>query len=141
MRKLLSALATIGLAFVSTASFAQDYTAGQVWQYKNRSQDSGSLLKIQKTGKIGPENDRMIVYHLSIIGINVPGMDGTLSHLPVSKQTLDESVTMLANSAIEFPDPSEGIRMWREANGGIFTIPIAEIVGILEQSIPSGTDP
>ena len=139
MKSIMALLAALTALLVGAGLFAQaptpKYAVGQVWEYKTRPQDAGSLLKIQR---IEADGDRP-VYHISIIGVHFsrPGFAGTLPHLPVSDQTLDASVTRLSPAAPDFPTTSvdEGIAEWRKAEGGVFTIPVAEIIGILEQSV------
>ena len=114
----------------TVASHPPAYQAGQVWEYRTRPADAGSLLKIQKietdpeAAKYGP------IYHISIVGLHLFGQPAAsaIAHLPVSRSVLDESVTRLVTSDAEFPDVEEGIANWREAKGGVFTIPVDEIV-------------
>ena len=75
------------------------------------------------------------IYHISVIGFRFrnPRMVPALPHAPVSRETLDASVTRLVHSTAEFPSADEGISQWREARGGVFTIPVAEIVEVLDQ--------
>ena len=64
-----------------------------------------------------------------------------LPHVPVSKQTLDESVTALIESnANPLPDVTEGYKQWKKAKGGVFTITVAEIIQLAEDAI-SGKEP
>ena len=122
-------------AGLSAQAPAPKYALGQVWEYKTRPQDAGSLLKIQRIETYG---DRP-VYHISIIRVHFsqPGFAGILPHLPVSDETLDASVTRLSPTTPDFPTTSvdEGIAEWRKAKGGVFTIPVAEIIAIVEQSV------
>lgn len=120
------------------------YAAGQVWEYHTRPQDAGSLLKVQRIEMDGPRK----VYHISVIGVHfsTPGIVGILPHLPVSDQTLDASVIRLSDSTAEFPTTAldEGIAEWRRANGGVFTIPLAEAIDFADQTIaksPPSADP
>jgi len=103
------------------------YSEGQVWAYKTRPQDIGSLVKIQKV-----ENAPIgTIYHVSLIGIHVnPTTVTVLQHAPVSQQTLDESVTSQVNDPGTFPDASDGIAQWRDAHGGIFTITLEQIADL-----------
>ena len=108
------------------------YVAGQVWEYRTRTQDAGSLLKVQRIELLGQQK----VYHISIIGVHFStrGIAGILPHVPVSDETLDASVTKLSATKQDFPTTAldEGIEEWRRANGGVFTIPISQIVGIID---------
>lgn len=114
------------------------YAPGQVWEYRTRPADTGSLLKIQRV-EADPRGKP--IYHISVIGAHLGGKDGQeVQHLPVSRETLDQSVIRLSRSAILFPDPSAGIATWREANGGVFTISVAEIIGIIDAQMPSSSE-
>jgi hypothetical protein len=133
------ALLCLLVGLPAAASLRPAYAPGQVWEYKTRAGDEGSLVKIQKIEPYPEAASQDRVYHVSIIGVrfrNAP-LSGTLGHLPVSRETLDASVTRLSESKAEFPDPSEGIAQWRSANGGVFTIPLGQIVDVVEQSFGS----
>jgi hypothetical protein len=134
-------LACLGLVMAAGAMAATPtvdrYAEGQVWEYQTRPEDKGSLLKIQKIEaspgftKTGP------VYHVSIIGIHFAGLpiNGTLQHAPFSRVSLDASVTKLSSSKAAFPDANGGIAEWRKAQGGIFTVTVAEAVSFAEQTM------
>jgi hypothetical protein len=131
-------LAFIGAAAIATAGQTDApivYREGQVWEYRTRPEDAGSLLRIQRIEansaftKYGP------IYHISVIGVHfkdVP-LSGDLAHLPVSRETLDASVIRLSSASLTFPDAGPGIDEWRSAQGGVFTIPLSEIIGSVEQ--------
>lgn len=136
IRRTLAALALY--ASLSGAAPARpDYSADQVWEYKTRAGDEGSLVKIQKIETYPDVGSRDRVYHVSVIGVRFrkAQLSGVIGHLPVSKETLDASVTRLSDRQAVFPDPSEGIAQWRDANGGVFTIPLSQIIDVVEQSV------
>ena len=137
MKRIIKLFAALFLLSSNANASELTYSVGQVWEYKNRPQDSGSLLKIQKIEKIGAGDDEMEVFHISVIGITYADpRGGTESpHLPVSRETLDQSVSKLSGSNAKFPDPSEGIEIWRDAQGGFFSIPVAEIIQIGEDTV------
>lgn len=138
LRMLLLALLTVPTAATTAVTAPDRYAVGQVWEYRTRPQDSGSLIKIQRIedgGKIGR------IYHISIVGLTFPGAqarESILMHSPISRQTLDSSVTVLSNVQRDWPDVTDGIAEWREAKGGVFTISIAEIVALTEQVMSQG---
>jgi len=109
------------------------YAAGQVWEYRTRAAEPESLLKIQQVEK---DPNGTAIYHVSVIGVRLPG--GAMPHLPVSRETLDASVTRLSPRTPAFPDPSEGISIWRENKGGVFTVSIAEALDFVDQAIAQG---
>ncbi|WP_108787124.1 hypothetical protein [Erythrobacter sp. Alg231-14] len=132
-------LALIAAFAMSASAYAQNerYEAGQVWAFSDRGIDEGALIKIQEVGQIGPKDEPMTVYHISMIGIAIPGQSDPIeiSHIPVSREALDASVTAEANRDIEFPDYMEGKQNWEEANGGVFTITLSEIASLIRDQI------
>ena len=122
-------LGALGAAGGAVAQ-ADRYAEGQVWEYRTRPGDEASILKIQKieTGgayeKVGP------VYHISVIGFKLtnPAVVPVLQQAPVTRATLDASVTRLSPRKDAFPDATEGIASWRKANGGVYTISVAQII-------------
>jgi hypothetical protein len=139
MMRWLLALFALLMPVVSAAAPdpAARYAAGQVWEYRTRPADKGSLLKIHSI-EPSPTGE---IYHISLIGLAYGrGMvgGGVFGHMPVSRETLDKSVTRLSDSKAAFPDPTEGIAQWRTANGGVFTIPIAEIIDGVMATITNG---
>ena len=134
-------LACFGLVMAAGAMAATPtvdrYAEGQVWEYQTRPGDQGSLLKIQKI-EVSPQFTKSgPVYHVSIIGIHFDGLpvNGTLQHAPFSRASLDASVTKLSASKAEFPDANGGIAEWRKAQGGVFTVTVAEAVNFAEQTM------
>ncbi len=135
MLRILAALAS--LVLLTGLSEPDRYVAGQVWEYRTRPADSGSLLKIQRVEQdptLGP------IFHISVIGLRLRNqdIDPVLSHTPVSLETLDASVTRLSTKGSTFPDPAEGIAEWRSARGGVFTITVAEIVELVDRQTSGG---
>lgn len=134
-------LACLGLAMVAGALAATPtvdrYSEGQVWEYKTRPADKGSLLKIQKIENLPQSAKTGSVYHVSIIGLHFVGLplNGELQHAPFSKVSLDASVTKLSSSKAAFPDASGGLADWRQSQGGVFTITVAEAVSFVEQTM------
>jgi hypothetical protein len=111
------------------------YSVGQVWSYHTRREDPFSLLrinKIQLESRAGP----LPIYHISVVGVHLgsSAKPGAIDHLPVSREALDASVVHLVTSSGNFPDSATGITLWQAANGGVFTIPVAEIVEIVDKS-------
>ena len=137
MKTLIARAAVLGIAALAASAQAQPtkYAVGQVWEYKTRPQDKGSLLRIQRMTDL----DKETVYHLSIIGVRFerPDIAGVLPHIPVSKKTLDASVSQLSFSSAAFPTTAvdEGIAEWQRAKGGVFIIPVSEIVGIADETL------
>jgi hypothetical protein len=125
-------------ALMTMASPPNRYAEGQVWAYKARPQDAGSLVKIQEI----EQSSAGIIYHVSLIGIHLSSNAPTaLQHAPVSQQTLDSSVTDQVADPGTFPDATDGISEWRRAHGGVFTVTLAEIADMLAQTVPAQQPP
>jgi hypothetical protein len=101
-----------------------------VWEYHTRPGDDGSILKIQKIETGGPFEKLGPVYHISVIGFKLtnPAVVPVLQQAPVTRATLDASVTRLSSRTDAFPDAAEGIAAWRKAKGGVYTVSVAQIV-------------
>ena len=136
IRRTLALLAAC-VAFTGLTGFdtPDRYAVGQVWAYHTRAGDDGSLLKIQRIEAFGPPERGERVYHISVIRFRLRNgdMEPVLEHSPVSRETLDASVTRLADQTIEFPDPANGIADWKAHNGGVFTITVAEIIELIDR--------
>lgn len=134
--------AALSLMCLSGASVTQQtYAEGQVWEYRTRPGDEGSLLRIQRIEDVEAFAEDGPVYHISIVGVRFVGLPitGPVGHAPVSRHSLDASVTRLSSSDVVFPDPESGIAEWRNANGGVFTIPVAEIVDLIAKAVSSAS--
>ncbi|WP_428678635.1 hypothetical protein [Sphingopyxis sp.] len=100
---------------------------GQVWEFRARGGEKHALVKIQKIELHPDDGDE--VFHISMIGLRC--LHGTeLPHAPVSRQTLENSITRLAQDFGQFPDYRVGLAEWRRAKGGVFSISLAEIIQI-----------
>ena len=118
---------------------AEGYREGQVWEYRTRPGDEGSLLRIGRIEPLsGVDGDR--IYHISIAGVRLApeGAPTILEHLPVAKETLDASVTRRTDRTADFGDMDEGIAEWRRARGGVFNIPVADLIETIAQTLPAG---
>ena len=138
MRTFLLAVLTLMLSPISAISKEHDYAVGQVWEFASDAQTSVPLLRIQEIASFDSGGNSSEVFHISVIDVDLAG-DGTfitlVEHLPVSRQTLDASVTRLSDRSAAFPDYRSGMEQWRAANGGVFTITMSEIIAILRQSV------
>lgn len=116
------------------ATPADRYATGQVWAYRTRPGDEGSLIKIQSIEYDAGAIQGSPIYHISVIGVHFRNRDiaPALPHAPVSRATLDASVTELRPAGTAFPDAAPGIAEWHRARGGVFTASIAQIVSSID---------
>ncbi|MEL6238704.1 MAG: hypothetical protein AAFQ90_08945 [Pseudomonadota bacterium] len=113
------------------------FEEGQVWTYETGPLDGGSLVKIQQIETVGSRAAPVTVYHISLIGVMLygDGVPSSVAHLPVSEKTLRDSVIALSDSDAVFPDYRPGIERWRFAEGGVFDIPLADILDVIRETI------
>jgi len=123
-----------------------EYAAGQVWAYRTRPGDEASRVKIHAVEPYPGPGGEDEVFHVSVVGFSFRNPDAppVLSHVPVARETLDASLTEQVPGEGDFPDPAEGIASWRENGGGVFNLPIADIVQMFDDLsmgfAPSGPD-
>ncbi|MFS4430425.1 hypothetical protein [Chryseobacterium sp. S90] len=144
--KLYTLIVGIFLLFFSCTKKDQ-YRAGQEWNYKTRPTEKSSILKILKIEEY-PETGKVI--HISVSGLKIKDTSSTtgiadkFTHIPISEEALDKSVTTLKNETGKKPDSLEmdGYSYWKrefdKGDAGIFTIPVSEIISSMEKSIVAG---
>ena len=139
MKKLLLLMSLLSIFNLASA---RDFAEGQVWSYKARPGEEGSTVlinKIESYPKLGK------VIHISIFGVKVrnkrapSGVTSDLPHFPVSETTLNASLVKLLRKSSPNPEYVEGYQTWKTAfdqgDAGVFTISVAEIVGVIEDAI------
>ena len=109
------------------------YAAGQVWEYRTRPQEPDSRLVIRWV-----EDDPALgrIYHVTLTDLHLrDGRVIDLAHAPVSTQTMDASVTELSGETPELGDWRPAMADWRLHQGRVFTIPVAQIVTIVDGQV------
>jgi hypothetical protein len=132
----------LAVSLLMTQPALADYESGQVWKYKTRAGEEGSLIYI---AKVDAEKGHGSIYHIYVDGLRIRnphlsgGIQSELPHAPVDKAALDASVTGLVRDRKQIPDISGGYATWREAfdagEAGVFNIPVAKIVDYIELAI------
>jgi hypothetical protein len=113
------------------------YEPGQIWKYETRPGEEDSTLTIVKVESY-PELG--VVVHVAIGNIQVQnphapnGISDTIGHMPFSEKAIDDSVTELLGVASELPDYEDGYQSWRESQGGVFSITVAEAIDLVGQA-------
>lgn len=138
-----SAVVSLGLALLAFAAPARaiDFQVGQVWSYETRQGEEASKVYIAKIDRdIGPRT----IYHIYVDGLHLqnPMMEGGeqdfLTHVPITKQALEASVTGEPDFRTEIPNIAEGYVIWREAflqgQTGVYTMPVNQVVQHIEDA-------
>lgn len=109
-----------------------DFTAGQVWKYKNRPGEEDSTLTILDV----EEYEKDVVVHIRIDRITMPLSTGIIAdhikHLPFSATALGSSVTSLIGHIPGLPPFLEGYAQWKNAfdagKAGYWKMPVQDAV-------------
>jgi hypothetical protein len=131
-------LALCALMLVGAIAPAHQFSKGQVWEYRTRPGDKGSLLKIQKIERVPAFARYGPIFHVTIIGVRFgkrTDPSDSIDHAPFSRGALDASVTQLSASTAVFPDAAEGIAAWHKAGGGVFGMPVAKAVESVAETL------
>ena len=133
MRALFVAFLALVAAFPALAQ-ERAYEEGQVWSYEAENVGDDGALIIQRIERAEDTPFDFDIYHVSMF-VDVPLGDMeqlVVGHLPVSRETLDSAVREPSERDMsEFADWEAGYREWKNAEGGVFTIPMTEIIDIL----------
>ncbi len=116
------------------------YSPGQVWSYKTRESEGSStitILRVETLPKIGR------VIHIRIDGINIRNCSGgpslhVIEHAPFNKDAIDRSVLKLVDQRENLPNYEAGYSDWRAHCGGVYTISVAEMLAVDEQTFNAG---
>lgn len=114
----------------SSAQESPDFAVGQEWLIKSIHPGTAKVI----IGRIEPWRDKVAV-HVSIVDLPAP-QEGALrisqiAHAPFEKSALAASVDKLIATGVP---PAEnfdsGYQQWKENKGGIYTVPIAQALGL-----------
>ena len=123
-------------------SVGDRYSVGQVWRYKHRPGEDSSLLYIAAIDS-HPKMGNIYSIYLCKLKVKNPyisgGVQHALPHAPVAREVLDMSVTERADVEIDTDGFGDGYKEWKSefdaGRAGVFTISVAEIVDLVEESV------
>jgi hypothetical protein len=107
------------------------FAEGQEWSAKSSTQSAAKVI----IGRIEPWRNKIAV-HVSIVDIPASQEMGALhiseiAHIPFEESALAASVDkIIATGVAPARDFDSGYKQWKEHNGGIFTVPIAEAMAL-----------
>lgn len=141
---LIKLLAVLGFASSAVAADVA-LKEGECWSYSSRPGEESSFLvirKIETLPKLG-EVIHVSVFDLKIKSPSAPkGFTDQAGHLPIAGANVRASLKAKIQKKIPDVDWTEGYRMWREAydagRGGVFTKPVSECVGFMEEALNRG---
>jgi hypothetical protein len=140
MKKAVLAI-TFLLSLAAAPAVAATFEEGQIWRYQTRPGEEASRLFIARIDRgIGTQT----IYHIYLDGLKLKnplyegGVQDHLPHAPVTRQSLEASVTELLEENATMPDIAEGYAAWllafEKGQAGFFTLPVNQIVQHIEDA-------
>ena len=117
------------------------YEPGQEYSFRARPQDPAPrfvVLQVEARPELGT------IVHVAVSGVRIEnpsapaGYSERVGHSPITAVALDRSDVKLERVGVPLPDFAEGYRMWRDANGGVFTVTLSEYLDVLEAGMAGG---
>lgn len=132
IRTLAGMLIASVLAFGPAAAQSPDvmFEVGQSWTFEDAPQEESRLV----IGAIQDDGDQQII-HVQIAPIpfraNADGfvIGGLVGHMPFAPEAVRKSVIALVDTDVAVsPEFKTGMKQWRDAEGGVFTISVGQAV-------------
>jgi hypothetical protein len=135
--RIVAALLLLLLAAAFTARAAPRFAPGQKWAYQTRHGEEASTVTILA---VDEDPKRGQIVHIAVDGLAIKtahGVQRALPHAPISARALAGSVTRLVADKVPLPDFAEAYAHWKAAHGGVFNLPVAKIVDVVEEALAS----
>lgn len=103
------------------------------WKYKKNEDDLNSFLVIHKL-------EDNYVAHISVYNILVEGEEMDIGHIPIKIDVLRES--LIEPTGYNYEEDStfiEGYENWKDEEGGVWDIPIKEVITQIKNTITNNT--
>lgn len=119
------------------------YEVGQVWNYQTRPGEESSTFVITRITSIGDQTCYSIfVENIHLVANSLSGeWQDELPHAPMTADALDQSVTDLVETRDRLPDFEYAYNEFMEAEGGIFTITVSQVIDVIEQAAETASNP
>lgn len=123
-------LAVPALALEPEGTARPELIPGQVWTIEGEGQEAARLT-IQRIEPWG----ELEAVHVSLIGVSAPPgirFNGVIGHLPFERSALENSLgTLVGTDGVMTATFEEGYADWQAANGGLFELPVAEVIDVI----------
>lgn len=115
------------------------FELGAVWSYETRPGEEGSTFTVRC---IEDADDGRTV-HIEVGGISIEtagGIADSIGHLPVAEDSLAEVIVERVGFDEGAASQSfiDGYTSWREASGGVWKLPLAEVLDEVEATVGAG---
>ena len=123
----------------STDAGFGELAPGQVWIYDTREGEETSraiILLIEHGTRHGD------IAHIALRNVRIsnpgrqPPVIDVVGHLPIAEEHARASLRVLEGAG-PVPEFRDGYQQWKDDQGGVWTIPLKEVVSALEQALAS----
>lgn len=136
VRRLLLAFLILFTTAASAHADETPFAVGQIWTLSDPRYPDARV----RIGRIEADGQTI---HISLWGAPAPSPDVaavtgpylTAGHLPITDEALRASVRAIVDEEAPPLQFEAGYAAWREANGGVFTITVPEIVAVLAEMV------
>lgn len=118
------------------------YRPGQEWAFATRPGEEAATLIVLRTEDMGAGNT---VVHVAVRGLRMrnenaaTGVSSEIGHLPFARSALDASGLTLRRDSVPIPPFEDGYAEWRDARGGVWSLPVAAVIDAMEEVLNHGT--
>ena len=105
--------------------------AGQIWKYKTRQIDKDSYLLILRIYR----NKKDAVVHIKVFSVMIDGELLDIEHVPIMLDVLLDSLNCLYGVEDSVIDYENNIDEWDKADGGVWSVPLDEVIELTEKLI------
>ncbi|HJW40317.1 MAG TPA: hypothetical protein VJ476_03705 [Rhizomicrobium sp.] len=121
------------MAAPASAADTTTFEAGQMWTVK------GSDMRIV-VGRVEPFGGGKSAVSVSVLDVPCPPTAGctttTVAHAPFDSDVLAASVDKLVATGVQpAPQFDQGYANWKQAKGGVFTVPVSKLPDLLFHAI------
>jgi hypothetical protein len=124
--------AVVGVWLLAGSAAAADLQVGQTWSCSSADPARQLFVTI---GRVEPYGKGTVV-HVSLFNRAPGAVPGELAHAPIDLEVLLKSCPKIETPSIPLSSRFEGgYGQWRDAHGGVFTIPVERIYGIVVDQV------
>ena len=105
--------------------------AGQLWKYDCRNSDKNSTVIILKVDN----KTSKTIYHVFVNNVLINNELTDILHIPLSREAIGNSLLELIENKVEIPEFIDSYYQWLSNDGGVWDIPLKEVINLTEKTI------
>jgi len=124
-------LMPISSALADEQSVMSQLKVGQLWEYKHHYPDAQPLVYVGRIEEMEPLGT---IVHVTIVDVPIvhpttgQPVQIVIGHMPFMADAIEGSLTRLVGTGDRSKDIEDGYAVWKEAEGGAFSLSVHEAV-------------